>query len=866
MAEPETEKKTLPVMLHCSLLSDYQSSSPPAKIATKERTLSIPNWSHLPEELLHIISTHLKDCFDVLHARSVCQSWRSTFPFPACLLSPSYSLPSYATFPLESKESCTTLKKIPLFLIRITISPGASAAAPGYLCFLGGLGKGTELLLPSPTLQCSVKVKIPGFLPTVRNMLDCEIVTLGHQYRMIGWELRDYRGVVFLPLNKEGEFVVLINYTNILLVLTSAEMKWKQLKNVPDASFSNLIAFRGRFYAAFRNREVVVIDPCSLDVTPLMPSQPEPLSSTNYLVPSGDDDELFLVELIIPTFGDSHDHPLTCRVSKLDEETCRWVVVNHLGDRVLFIGFFGNVSCFAKDLPDGCGVSGNSILFTNGICNVTFSYKYVAGSAEDGFSLWRMSRENRVRIVNRSPVVALRLSIPDLPPYLKRNTDFGDRVLFVEIDAQSDFYSCPYNKEEIDYNIGFSVALAIVEMAEPARKKNTPLLILDWTKLPEEILELISEKLGYFNVVHVRSVCRSWRKIFPLPSCLVLQTFSLPTYPIEKVGVCSVEKIPIFLFKVQRAPADSATSALSTYYVGAINRDECGDYMEPPSPLQGSLRVMVSRSDPKLVNMVDCEVFSMSHQYRMICWDPKGLKTIYKHVAYLPLHKKGEGESVVLGGCKKYLPLHKNGEGEFVVLRGCKKYLLFLTSAERKWKRFKEGWVCTSVVTFRGKFYVTILSKGVFVIDPYTMKATQLMPSPGVSGANYLVPSGNDELFLVERLVISAGRITCRVFRMDEEVGGWVAATDLGGGVLFCGHEVNFCCSAEKLPDGCGVTGDSVLFTNHLKDVTYFYKYKPPPCAAEGVGSEWIISRESRVKFVKSRCPSVAFQVDLCEE
>ena len=80
------------------------------------------------------------------------------------------------------------------------------------------------------------------------NMVDCQILSLGHQYRLIGWEPKDYRGVAFLPLNnkgREGEFVVILNYTYVLMVLTNAEMKWKRLENVPYAICSDLVTFRG---------------------------------------------------------------------------------------------------------------------------------------------------------------------------------------------------------------------------------------------------------------------------------------------------------------------------------------------------------------------------------------------------------------------------------------------------------------------------------------------------------------------------------------------------------------------------------------------------------------------------------------------
>ncbi|KAG7567869.1 hypothetical protein ISN45_Aa04g007050 [Arabidopsis thaliana x Arabidopsis arenosa] len=199
----------------------------------------MPDWSQLPEELLFIISTYLEEnCFDVVHARSGCTSWRSSFPFPSSLLRTSYSLPSFAKFPRKSKGFCTSRRSL-----------------------------------------CS----------------------------------------------SLGEFVLLLNQR--LLALTSAEMRWKLVMNVPNARCSEGLAFN-RF---------------------------------------------------------------KCRVSRLDEEAGKWVVVTDLGDRVLFIGHFGNVSCSAKELPIGCGVSGNSVLSTFRPGNVTYVYKYGVhtGNEEDDRYRWR---------------------------------------------------------------------------------------------------------------------------------------------------------------------------------------------------------------------------------------------------------------------------------------------------------------------------------------------------------------------------------------------------------------------------------------------------------------------------------------------
>ncbi|KAF3579242.1 hypothetical protein DY000_02034310 [Brassica cretica] len=65
----------------------------------------------------------------------------------------------------------------------------------------------------------------------------------------------------------------------------------------------------------------------------------------------------------------------------------------------------------SKELPDGCGVIENSILFTNELDNGTYVYKYGVdtGREEDDLNCWRFAGENRVTILSTSPVVNFRV-------------------------------------------------------------------------------------------------------------------------------------------------------------------------------------------------------------------------------------------------------------------------------------------------------------------------------------------------------------------------------------------------------------------------------------------------------------------------
>ncbi|VVB08922.1 unnamed protein product [Arabis nemorensis] len=171
----------------------------------------------------------------------------------------------------------------------------------------------------------------------------------------------------------------------------NAERKWVRLKNVPGYACKGLVTFRGRFYANFDNRDVFVIDPYSLEATHLMPTPL--LEVNNHIVQSGND-ELFVVEKNVSIF----------RVSKLDKEAgrSRWIEVSNLGDHVLLLGRSGNVCFLAKELLDRCGVSGNSILITDEPRDVTFFYKYEV-------NCWILSSENLVMILNKLPVLSLRV-------------------------------------------------------------------------------------------------------------------------------------------------------------------------------------------------------------------------------------------------------------------------------------------------------------------------------------------------------------------------------------------------------------------------------------------------------------------------
>ncbi|KAG2308256.1 hypothetical protein Bca52824_028004 [Brassica carinata] len=705
-------------------------------------------WSLLPEKPLNIISKKLEDCFDVIHARSVCTSWRSILPFPSYLSRPSYSLPT-----LDNKGSWT-LEKIPLLLFR------PRALAVDY--FLGGIGRDEpEEELPYPN-QCSVKVEIPGSSDRrLMNMKDCQILPLGHQYRMIGCNAREYRNVAVLPLNQEGggDFVVLLNFTRVMFVFRSAEMRWRRLQPFTDATCEELVTFRGRFNAIFVDGDVFGFDPHFLELYPL-------------------------VRL---------ERDLTCGSSTLwlDVEAGQWVVVTDIGDRVFIIGDLGNVSFSAKELPDGCGVSANSILFTYGPSNVTCSYKY-----DDGLNCWRFSRENLVTILSTSPVVALRVE------------RFWYGVYIAEKKIRTNL-----SVVALQYKSLFQVSKLSLSPSSKMTTNEIKLSVPDWSLLPEKPLNIISEKLDdCFDVVHARSVCTSWRSIIPFPSHLSRPSYTLPT--LDNKGTWSLEKIPLFLFRPRALAA-------SEYFLGGIRRDEEPEE-ELPYPNQCSVKVEILGSDSRFMNMLDCQIFPLRHQYRMIGCNAKGYR----------------GVSV--------LPLNKEGGGDFVVLLNCSSVLMVLRSNEMRWRRFQTLSVhpCDDLVTFRGRFNAIFVDGDVFGFDPHFLELYPLL----------IVSRNKDALDLMSR-------ITLRVCRLDVDAGQWVVVKDIGDRVLVIGDLGNVSFSAKEFPNGCSVSGNSILYTNLPWNETYFYKYGVDTGREEDDLNCWRFSRENLVTIL-STSPVVALRVE----
>ncbi|CDY71983.1 BnaCnng75400D, partial [Brassica napus] len=139
----------------------------------------------------------------------------------------------------------------------------------------------------------------------------------------------------------------------------SGEQGWTKLEGRFTA-YRDMVSFKGKFYVVDMSGQghVFVIEP-SFEITEI---QAVTLTRETYderLVVSGD--ELFLVQRF--TLGmdcNEYEHSWF-RLFRLEEDgQRRWVRINDIKDRVVFLGCYWSLCCSAKELP---GMKGNSVVF-----------------------------------------------------------------------------------------------------------------------------------------------------------------------------------------------------------------------------------------------------------------------------------------------------------------------------------------------------------------------------------------------------------------------------------------------------------------------------------------------------------------------
>ncbi|XP_074330511.1 F-box protein SKIP23 [Apium graveolens] len=339
-------------------------------------------WCNLPRELLDLISKHLDSSIDLLRFRSVCTSWRSS-------LHPHNPSPP-SRFPILPNNgiSETTwgfyLFKRSIFFIQLPPTLFNSQQFPSWVIKIDQ-DNPQKCHLFNPLSRDEYK-PLPFDFPRVLDFLGLRVCELGKEftlqyinYRPFATSIGDAGSlysekVAFCDVGCGGGYVILtIHVSGRLALLKSGDLKWTVVEDMPSP-YDDVIFYKGCFYAVDSTGRSVIVDVGSERVTVKFVADSVFGGDTKMLVDGCG--ELFMVDKFLSVGAEDDegidgDEEFDCYMSertvrfevfKLDKSGEKWIKVENLGDRIIFLG---DNCAFSGLASDFVGCKGNCILFTN---------------------------------------------------------------------------------------------------------------------------------------------------------------------------------------------------------------------------------------------------------------------------------------------------------------------------------------------------------------------------------------------------------------------------------------------------------------------------------------------------------------------
>ncbi|XP_020112454.1 uncharacterized protein LOC109727012 isoform X1 [Ananas comosus] len=313
-------------------------------------------WAELPDALLVSILGLLLSHRDLLSFSSVCRSWRvlATTAAPLRHLPPLLLRPSHLT-PLLRRHRNPN----PTFNLLDPSSPHSVARSSPLspqtlsLPFLG-LSHGRLILLLSVT---GAELRTPPLPPPNTNL---------------------HFGLLTAPLAAPESSLLLLGYDSFLFQWRPGSPEWLRTPFRVAPTITHIVPFEGRVLAMDDAERLFVIhlagdaDSCVTELEVSWVGQKiAPFSLCRYLIVCGS--ELLLVRFV-PSKMMLHLGIEALRLDRL--EPWRWVKMESLGDRALFIGENYRTLGFSCDSPKKWGGESNSI--------------YYAGSGNQPWSVLRL--------------------------------------------------------------------------------------------------------------------------------------------------------------------------------------------------------------------------------------------------------------------------------------------------------------------------------------------------------------------------------------------------------------------------------------------------------------------------------------------
>jgi len=366
----------------------------------------------------------------------------------------------------------------------------------------------------------------------------------------------------------------------------------------------------------------------------------------------------------------------------------------------------------------------------------------------------------------------------------------------------------------------------------------------DWSELPKDLLNLISERIdSELDLTRFRSVCSNWRSS-SIPNHHPNSTIEFPLFKAPFLSdsinnitsFCKLFKHSFFLIK---PPLQQQQQTLVQPWLIRITQTSSDKNRLIHPFLTHQYQSPYPFHFPHALNFSELSVRHLGSGF--INAEPEPLKHFYM-----------QPEKVVSVTCQGKKP---------IVLATLHSIFtpvpLLLKCGDDNWKVIPDILTFSlDVCLFKGWPYVVDKVGQTITFGPDDL-TVQLVAEPFVDGAGgkvkFLVENEGDlllvdiyEIFLSYYLDEDALRIY--VYRLDEKEKKWVSLTSLGDRVLFLGNGCSFSASASDL---CVAKGNCIIFIDYMKNGNcvfhldqdrlsplsdypeYFNLFWPPP--------EWII-------------------------
>ncbi|KAH6779609.1 hypothetical protein C2S52_010846 [Perilla frutescens var. hirtella] len=309
------------------------------------------DWSKLPYDIIHKVSTYLVVIEDFLAFSAVCNSWHSVYVAKQWHPRPQVPMLMFSDYENSSFRSFISLYRNKVYNLELPEVHGRRCWGSS-LGWLLTIGDDLKIRLLNPFTRVSVSLPSKSSLQI-------------HFGEILDWYDIIQKAFIFrnpcTSGRNEEDLVVLIIYGPLkqLALCRPGYSSWRSIKEANHAGFIDVACLKDQIFALRDMGTLVVVDIESLAVVDVN-GQRHPQHVALSLLPQWDWEQLFLVEscgdlwIVYQYHCNSHRRyhsieSIEFLIYSFDFSKKQWIRLSSLGNRAVFVGDHCSVATCASD-------------------------------------------------------------------------------------------------------------------------------------------------------------------------------------------------------------------------------------------------------------------------------------------------------------------------------------------------------------------------------------------------------------------------------------------------------------------------------------------------------------------------------------